>query len=346
MKTLKWKESLAIFGEYLENSGYKGVSVELKLRRLKGFGEYLEARGLDDLRAAGRNEIEGYMKELREKGEYKASTRMMYIREVRHLFKCLYVNEFLLKNPAQECEVKVEGGKSVKVVLSREEMGRLLDDIDTGAASGLRDRSLYELMYSSGLRVSEASNLNCEDVDFEERMVRVRKGKMGKDRVVPISEVAAVFLRRYVEGRRDDAPALFPGRKGRFSKSGIERQLKKHLEAAGLPVKGISPHTIRHSVATHLLEAGADMRYVQELLGHESLETTVVYTHALFENMKRVYKTHHPRENEYFKEVDEEYGKTIEAFRARLVKENRENARNLERIHRKAGGKKCFDKEG
>jgi site-specific recombinase XerD len=231
---------------------------------------------------------------------------------------------------------------AAKAVLSFDQMNRFLDGIDLNGPLGLRDRAIFELMYSSGLRVSEIVNLDRQDVDLSERMVRLRRTKMGKDKVVPVTESAGKFLKLYLEQRTDSDPALFMSLNGRLRKFSIAQRFRERLKAAGIRHKGLSPHSIRHSVATHLLETGADLRYVQELLGHESIETTMIYTHAMSENLKKIYKTYHPRENEYYKEADAEYIKGIEDFRIELIKQNQMNAVNYKSMQKRQG----FDKKG
>jgi site-specific recombinase XerC len=177
-------------------------------------------------------------------------------------------------------------------------------------------------MYSSGLRAGDITNLNVDDVDFEGRMVLLREGKFSKDRIVPISRVAAVFLKRYLTGRRRKTHILFTSFRGRrTSVAAINKRCKKWMRESGVYRKGLCTHCIRHSTAVHLLSHGADLRYVQELLGHESIETTVTYTHDLHENIRRVYKSFHPRENSYFREVDEVYLERLQRFKAVLSKQ-------------------------
>ena len=216
--------------------------------------------------------------------------------------------------------------------MSEEEMANFLDKVDIDAYLGLRDRTIFELMYSSGLRVSEVSKLDIEDVDFNERMVLVRGGKWGKDRVEPVSEVATRFLKLYVAARHNTSGPLFVGEQGRLGGAAINRRLIQHLKAQGGYRAGFCAHSFRHATATHLLAHGADLRYVQELLGHESIETTCIYTHELVENMKRIYKSYHARENELYEEVDEAYLKRLEDFVSRL---KRERARSVR--HKKSG---------
>ena len=215
-----------------------------------------------------------------------------------------------------------------KETLSREEIGKFLDGIDTSFYLGLRDRAIFELIYSSGLRAGEVCNLSAGDVDFESRMIHIRRSKFGKDRVVPVSEVAISFLKKYAHRRRQGP--IFQGTRGRLSPSAVNRRLHKHLKEQGLYREGLSTHSIRHCRATHLLSGGADLRYVQELLGHDSIETTVVYTHELDENLRRIYRSYHPRENGHFREVDSEYWERLDAFKQLRIRQKKRSAQKQE----------------
>ncbi|MHB9113125.1 MAG: tyrosine recombinase XerC [Thermoleophilia bacterium] len=197
-------------------------------------------------------------------------------------------------------------------VLTPTEIGALLDGISGDDPLTLRDRALFELIYSCGLRAQEVLDLSVGDVDVERREARVR-GKGRKVRIVPVGDEAQVAVDRYLQAARPflvrtDAAdhlghpgalragdPLFLSRRGRrLSPSDVRRRLLKHLEGAGLP-EGTSPHTLRHSFATHLLEGGADLRSIQELLGHASLATTQVYTHVSVAHLRRAYRRAHPR---------------------------------------------------
>jgi len=211
-------------------------------------------------------------------------------------------------------------------------MGRFLDSIDIDSHLGLRDRTVFELMYSSGLRVGDASRLNVEDIDFENRMILIKRSKGGKDRIVPVSKVAMSFLKQHLCGRTKGA--LFTGKQGRLRPGAINTRLKKLLKEQNIYREGLSTHSIRYSIATHLLGNGADLRYVQELLGHDSIETTSHYTHDIYENMKRIYKSFHPRENEHYREIDGQYLKRFYAFLKRLTKQKKKSLRNREFVRR------------
>jgi integrase/recombinase XerC/integrase/recombinase XerD len=186
-------------------------------------------------------------------------------------------------------------------VLTPVQAADLLDAIGAAKPLEVRDRALFELIYSSGLRCQEVLDLRLRDVNLQAREVRV-KGKGRKVRVIPVGEVALDALQRYVsEGRsrlgmnaaEDDH--VFLSRSGRpLSSSDVQRRLTKYLIRAGAP-SGTSPHTLRHSFATHLLEGGADLRVIQEMLGHSSLRTTQVYTHVSAAHLRRAYRKAHPR---------------------------------------------------
>ena len=206
-------------------------------------------------------------------------------------------------------------------IFARDEINAFLDCIPV---KDFLKKAVFELMYSSGLRVSEIVNLNLSDIDLSERTLAVREGKGSKDRFVPFSEVACMFLKRYIDkgrkglGYRED-DALFLTEYGRISGSTIRKYFGEILKRANITRKHLTVHSIRHTCATHLLESGADVRYVQELLGHETIETTVKYTHLMMENLKRAYKSGHPRENEYYEEVDAEYLENIDKLKSEIL---------------------------
>jgi integrase/recombinase XerC len=185
-------------------------------------------------------------------------------------------------------------------VLARDEVANLLDRIPARTPLEVRDRALFELAYSSGLRADEIVTLDLDGIDFESEVVRVT-GKGRKTRLVPIGEPAQAALRRYLDvgryalGPARDEPAVFVSRRGRrLSGSDVRRRLNKWVREAALAGR-ISPHTLRHSFATHLLEGGADLRAIQELLGHSSVSTTQIYTRVEPSRLRQEYAKSHPR---------------------------------------------------
>ena len=336
VKLLSVEKAKILFREYLKGLGYKPKTLHTILSSLDVLKRYLNDKvHTKDLRDITREDLVSYVSYLREVKSERTQKRLSNATvrkrfyDVSQLFRYLYFAEMILTNPSQGIELKTRGEVGRRAILSREEMNRFLDGIEIGDMVGLRDRAMFELLYSSGLRVSEASNLKTGDIDMEGRMVMVRRGKMGKDRVEPVSEVAMKFVRKYVEGREEEkeSPVFERVCGGKMSGGAVGARFRKHAERAGIKREGVSAHSIRHSIATQLLENGADIRYVQELLGHESIETTVRYTHALYENMKKVYKRYHPRENEYYKEITAEYRERIEEFKREAERVAKERVR-------------------
>lgn len=179
-------------------------------------------------------------------------------------------------------------------VLSVEEMERLLRQPDTSRQRGLRDRAMLELLYASGLRVSELLGLARGDVNLELRLVRC-VGKGSKERIVPVGVPAVEAVRAYLAARQDASPWLFLGNKGRpLTRAAFWRIVGRYARQAGIRTP-VSPHTLRHSFATHLLDGGADLRAIQELLGHADVSTTQIYTHVSSDRLREVYQSHHPR---------------------------------------------------
>ena len=200
-----------------------------------------------------------------------------------------------------------------------------------------RDRALFELMYASGLRIAEALGLDVTDIKLEERMVLVRLGKGGKDRYVPFSRTAQQSIIQYLSLERtkyrvtlEGTGALFLHGKGRLSYKTANQHWHLALEKAHLEDRNYTLHSLRHACATHLLVAGADIRYVQELLGHESLSTTQRYTSLTTERLKAAYRTYHPRETDQFQEITKDYEQGLKSLKEEILlgKEIRRNRRN------------------
>ncbi|MBI3721926.1 MAG: tyrosine-type recombinase/integrase [Fimbriimonas ginsengisoli] len=189
--------------------------------------------------------------------------------------------------------------KTLPKALSRADLEALLGAADVTTPTGLRDRALLELIYGAGLRVSEAIELDRQSLDLEHGMVRVT-GKRGKTRMVPLPQGTVDWLARYLESarpllaRRASSRVILGARVAAFSRQSAYAVLARCARRAGLP-PGISPHTLRHTYAVHLLKGGADLRAVQELLGHESIATTQIYTHLDLDEVRRKYRKAHPR---------------------------------------------------
>jgi site-specific recombinase XerD len=317
--------AMIMLKEYLDRARYAKRFIRGVHGYLKPFMRFLANEKIHDLREVKGSYVDRYFADVRT--GVSARTGKSYGRggllslynAVRLLFLALYRAGAILKNPMAEATFRVREKQKPRRVFSEDEINKFLDAIDLDATLGLRDRTMFELAYSSGLRVSEIAKLDRGDIDLEQRMVLIREAKWMKDRVVPLNEVAHAFLARYLAGKnRAEAPA-FSGKAGRLGTGGIERRFRFHCAKAGLSGRGLSIHSIRHATATHLLAHGADLRYVQELLGHESIETTVTYTNELVDNLKRIYRSFHPRENLLHREIDAEYLSRVERLVGRLI---------------------------
>lgn len=234
------------------------------------------------------------------KQDLKRSTIRLRFAALRSFYKYLVLRRGLGRSPVGEVLLP-KPEKSLPVVLSISQIDELLTlplRVPAGKASfawiPMRDAAILELFYSSGLRISELISLNVSDIDFLGDTVRVM-GKGSKQRIVPIGGPALNAIQRYrTEAGVTSGPLFLSSHRKRITQQAIDLLLKKYLKLSSIPFK-ISPHKLRHSFATHLLDAGADLRSVQSLLGHSSLSTTQIYTHVTKERLKEAYDTAHPR---------------------------------------------------
>ncbi len=215
---------------------------------------------------------------------------------LRSFFKFLTREGYLKSNPIL-IVASPKQEKHLPSFMTEEEVTKLIESAlarEEKDERGLRDRAILETFYSSGLRISELVGLSVMDFDFISGVIKVM-GKGKKERVVPIGEVAIRALRRYLEARKKQSEAVFLNKNGRrITARGVRGIVEKYIRRAGIK-QGVSAHTFRHSFATHLLNRGADLRTVQELLGHANLSTTQIYTHLTTDKLKSVYDKAHPR---------------------------------------------------
>lgn len=222
------------------------------------------------------------------------------ITHLRHWFRWMVKHHHLPTNPAADLDLPRAPRVVLPEGLSADEVDAVLALPDVDDVQGLRDRALLELLYSTGVRRQEARNLSIFDLDFVHGVVRVRQGKGRKDRVVPIGERALAWVRRYLDTARPclvtnaSETALFLNRFGqRLGNNGLAETVRRYLDAAGVTRRGAC-HLFRHTMATQMLENGADIRYIQELLGHERLDTTQLYTHVSIGKLKEIHTATHP----------------------------------------------------
>ena len=264
---------------------------------LLDFFHFLRAKEINSLKEVDKHVLRDYLSHLMEQGFVKASIARK-LSAIRSFYRYLLREEIISTNPvATTSSPKLD--RRLPSFLTIEEMGRLLKAPDLSTPLGQRDLALMELLYASGLRISELANLNVEQVNLDSGEIRIW-GKGSKERVVLIGKPAANALNAYLnEGRpkllgKRKTNALFVNRYGqRLTERRVQRILGKYASIAGID-KRVHPHMLRHTFATHLLDGGADLRVVQELLGHASLSSTQIYTHVTKAQARKVYLSAHP----------------------------------------------------
>ena len=228
-------------------------------------------------------------------------TQVGYLMAVRRYFKYLAKQQFIPFNPAGEIDLPKVESRIPRDVLSISEAEQILIQPDITTATGLRDRAMLELFYSSGIRRSELINLSLYDLDFERGVIMIREGKGGKDRVVPVGSRALQWITKYLDEARPvlllnkpDPMILFLSIQGdRFNPDHLTDIARKYIKASGIDKKG-SCHIFRHTMATLMLENGADLRYIQEMLGHANINTTQIYTRVSIPQLKKIHDLTHP----------------------------------------------------
>ena len=271
------------------------------LSDLRQFREFLVESRVDRPRDVDQVLIRAFLASLY-RGKIKKTTISRKVASLRAFFKFLLREGVIRYNPAQMVQAP-KADKYLPSFLSIDEVFSLLRVKFEPGVSGLRDRAIIEFLYSVGVRVGELTGLNVTNVDFSNGLARVR-GKGKKERIVPIGGPALSALREYIEGRSEtgkneieayDESPLFLNRVGsRLTPRSVRRIIDKYITLSGVGKK-ISPHALRHTFATHLMDAGADLRVIQELLGHESLSTTQKYTSVSVTRLMEVYDKSHPR---------------------------------------------------
>jgi integrase/recombinase XerD len=278
--------------------GLSANTVAAYQRDLAKFNVFAQKRKLA-LEAVTRDDLVDFLAGLyREKLESRTVAR--HLVTLRNFFRFAQIQEIITTDPSLNLESpKIR--RTLPGYLRLEEVERLLAQPDSKTAAGLRDRAMLEVLYSTGLRVSELTGLRVTDLDSKVGCIRCI-GKGDKERIVPAGRKALSMVEKYLRDARPEllgkgvsSPALFVNRRGHsLSRVGVWKILSAYGRRAGLRV-ALTPHMLRHSFATHLLERGADLRSVQLMLGHADISTTQIYTHVVEERLKQIYKAHHPR---------------------------------------------------
>lgn len=265
---------------------------------LEQFLDYLSKAGITSLKDSNRGLIVAYLMHLKKQGRSPA-TVSQHLAAIRSFYQFLLREGILGADPTATLESPRQI-KRLPQVLTVQEVELLLKQPQPKTPCGLRDKAMLELLYASGLRVSELVALNVDQVNLKEEYVRCM-GKGSRERVIPVGSIACFHLQNYLQYGRGKLlkdkreKALFLNHQGkRLSRQGCWKIIKAYAKAAGLS-SNITPHTLRHSFATHLLENGADLRSVQELLGHADISTTQIYTHLTQKKIREIYNHTHPR---------------------------------------------------
>lgn len=267
-------------------------------RDLQGLARWLETQAVDGLAAATRQDLLGYLHNRVAAGSQPRTTARL-LSSLRRFYRYLVREQLLTDDPSARID-SPKLGRGLPKALTEAEVEALLNAPDTDDPLGLRDRAMLEVLYASGLRVSELVTLEMYRVSLQQGVVRIL-GKGSKERLVPLGEEAVSWLERYLGAARPQlvqgqaTAALFPTRRGEaMTRQAFWYLIKRYARQAGI-TSHLSPHTLRHAFATHLLNHGADLRVVQMLLGHSSLSTTQIYTHVARERLKALHAQHHPR---------------------------------------------------
>ncbi|MBT7726914.1 MAG: site-specific tyrosine recombinase XerD [Flavobacteriales bacterium] len=296
---MSWKQSIKEFKSYLRiERSLSDNTIDSYLRDIQKLANFSEEKDLNELQIT-KSEVKEFIASINKEG-ISARSQSRIISGIKAFYKYLILEDYLKVNPTELIESPKIGMK-LPDTLSIEEIDSLISAIDLSHPQGERNRAILEVLYSCGLRVSELTNLKLSNIRFKEGYVKVL-GKGNKERFAPIGSSAIKFLNIYLNEIRNhqdikkgSEDIVFLNRRGnKLTRVMIFTIIKQLAEKIGMKKK-ISPHTFRHSFATHLIEGGADLRAIQEMLGHESITTTEIYTHLDREFLRDAIMTFHPR---------------------------------------------------
>jgi len=284
----------------LKAAGYAKSSIGHYIFYLNQFKEYLKTRNINDLKEVTHKIILEYQEYLATQAT-AMETRALKIRAVRRLFEYLTDTHRLLINPTEGIAETCRTNRKIQITLTLKEIKALLSAPNLSLKTGIRDRAMLEAMYSTAIRLNELISLEVYHADLKDRVLYIRKGKGGKKRVVPLSKEAVRYLKEYLRyircyyaKKNPKERRLFLNHSGRPLNTGsVQAILRKYRMKARIK-KPVSPHTIRRTCATHMLQNGADIRYIQKLLGHRHLATTQAYTKVMPVDIKKTHNKTHP----------------------------------------------------
>ena len=259
---------------------------------------YLKQKKINPLSGVSTAILSKYIRILFKTG-FATSSIQRTVSSIRQYYGYLVTENIITSDPSELLESPRQG-RYLPETLTVEEIMSIFEIIDIGKRGGVRDRAIIETLYATGMRVSELISLSFEQIFFTDKLIRIF-GKGSKERIVPIGDIALQWIKKYYKEERavfvknNSDNALFINYRGKqFTRMGIWKIIQKYINQVGISKK-VSPHTFRHSFATHLLEGGADLRFVQEMLGHSNIVTTEIYTHIDREYLKEVHRSYHPR---------------------------------------------------
>jgi len=299
---------LPYLNQFLEWSGvmaYSERTIDIRNNHLRRFMRWCDERGLDQPQDITRPILERYRRHVyyyrKKDGQpLSLSTQCQRLEPIKAFFRWLTKENHILYNPASEMEMPRQHRKLPQHILSIEEIETILNQTTLHGDLGVRDRAIIETLYTTGIRRMEAVNLKLYDIDLNNGTLMVRQGKGRKDRMVPLGERACAWLQKYIEEVRptltmepDDGTVFLTEYGQPMIKNRMSDMVKKHIEAAGIMKPGAC-HIFRHSMATHMLENGADIRFIQMILGHSTLSTTEIYTQVSIRKLKEIHRATHP----------------------------------------------------
>lgn len=296
--------TLEKFLEWLKVRNFATTTIRSRRDDLLKFIEWSEARTLNDVREIGRREMESYQRWLAyyrraDDQLLNVESQLRMLSSIKVFFRWLCRRQLINTDPSIDLELPKVGKRLPKAILSEREIEQVLQQPNLNTMVGIRDRAIMETFYSTGIRRSELVGLKLKDLDIDRGMLSVKVGKGAKDRVIPIGERALKWIEKYVKEVRDrlcakEEEILFVSREGRpLATRGMGNLVRRYIDAAQIGKPGAC-HLFRHTCATLMLEGGADIRYIQKLLGHESLETTQIYTRVSDRKLKEVHSETHP----------------------------------------------------
>ncbi len=301
------------FTEALMLRGYSQSTLKTRESNLRGFIKWCDERSIEHPNQITKPILESYQRYLyyyrqeRNNQPLSPTSQNHYLTSTRQFFKWLTQENYLLYNPASELII-IKPTPTLPTVLSIEEVEKLIQQPDTSKSGGIRDRAIFELFYSTGIRRTELCNLQLQNISLAQKTLFIRQGKGKKDRLIPVGERAILWITKYIKEVRSQLlmdvhnTSLFLNDYGEaFRDTKLGDKVKRAMNNAGINVPG-SCHLLRHAMATHMLENGADLRFIQAMLGHTNISTTQIYTHVSIRKLQAVHKETHPAKLESIEE--------------------------------------------